>query len=96
MFTKTNLSLLFWAVVIAAVFLAILVPATAADASVAKDRTPVCQYEDGSGQKRCVWHAESMGNGKGRSFIAKHGGTDRAEYIYISHKRAHVLATTSK
>ena len=48
-----------------------------------------CKYEDGSGQRVCVWDAGHMGNGEGRSYIAVHGGTDQAKYIRISEARAY-------
>lgn len=51
----------------------------------------VCRYEDGSGQRVCVWPAGSVGNGVGDSFIAIHGGTDRAKYVYISDEKAYRL-----
>ena len=50
-----------------------------------------CREEDGSGQKFCIWDARARGNGLGKSFIAIHGGTDRAHYIYISHRTAYRL-----
>lgn len=50
-----------------------------------------CKYEDGSSQVRCVWDAQTMGNGHGDSFKVRHGGKDRAVYTYISHHRAQVL-----
>lgn len=65
-------------------------------ASADRDRTPPCKYEDGSGQARCVWDARHMGNGEGRSLLIKRGGTDAAEYIRISHHRAHRLMTTNR
>lgn len=43
-----------------------------------------CEYEDSRG---CVWDARHMGNGYGRSFIARNSGT----IVYIGHKRAHRL-----
>ena len=61
----------------------------------AVDRTPACEAEDGSGQARCVWDAQHMGDGNGHSVLIKHGGTDRAKYIKISHGRAHRLLTTN-
>lgn len=61
----------------------------------AADRTPPCEYEDGSGQARCVWDAKHMGNGKGNSILIKHGGTDKGKIIKISHGRAHRLMTTN-
>lgn len=70
--------------------------ATPAAADAAKDRTPPCRYEDGSGQARCVWDARHMGNGEGRSLLIRRGGTDRAEYIRITHRRAHRLMTTAR
>jgi hypothetical protein len=50
-----------------------------------------CRYEDGSGQRRCVWDARHMGNGEGQSFKVRRGGTDCAVYKRISHRRAHEL-----
>lgn len=44
-----------------------------------------CENEDGPG--RCVWDAEHMGNGEGRSYIVRHNGTIR----YVSHDRAHKM-----
>lgn len=52
---------------------------------------PPCKYEDGSSQRVCVWDARHMGNGHGLSFVARHGGTDRATYRSITHKRAHSM-----
>lgn len=60
------------------------------------DRTPVCQYEDGSGQARCVWDARHNGNGVGRSYVVVHGGRDDAKIRFVSHRRAHRLATTNR
>jgi len=50
-----------------------------------------CRYEDGSGQRVCIWDAGHQGNGEGDSFIAVRGGTDSARYIRISHAKAHRL-----
>ena len=50
-----------------------------------------CHYEDGSGQRVCIWDAGHQGNGVGQSFIAVRGGTDHARYIRISHAKAHRL-----
>jgi hypothetical protein len=55
-------------------------PATAADGGT---RVP-CEYEDSNG---CVWDAVHMGNGGGRSYVAKPDG----RVIYVSHARAHAL-----
>lgn len=66
-------------------------PDTTAPAAVVKAWKP-CKYEDGSGQRRCVWDARHMGNGEGHSVKIIHGGTDSAKYVRISHKRAHQLA----
>lgn len=52
-----------------------------------------CKYEDGSGQRRCLWDARHMGNGSGRSFKIFNGGKDNARIVYISHRRAHHLMT---
>jgi hypothetical protein len=57
-------------------------PAVAADGGT---RVP-CQYEDSNG---CVWDAVHMGNGTGRSYVAKPDG----RVIYVSHARAHYLLT---
>ena len=60
----------------------------------AQQGTPMhdhCRYEDGSGQRVCIWDAGDQGNGVGQSFIAIRGGTDRARYIPISHAKAHRL-----
>lgn len=65
-----------------------------ATADEGRDRTPPCKFEDGSGQVRCVWDARHMGNGQGQSLLIKRGGEDDAEYIRISHRRAHRLMTT--
>ena len=51
-----------------------------------------CKYEDGSGQKRCIWDARHMGNGEGHSLKIINGGEDDARYIRISHRKAHRLA----
>jgi hypothetical protein len=51
----------------------------------------ICRYEDGSGQRVCIWDAGHAGNGVGDSFIAIRGGTDRARYVMISHAKAHRL-----
>lgn len=59
------------------------------------DRTPVCNYEDGSGQGRCVWDARHNGNGAGRSLVIVNGGEDNAAIRYVTHQRAHWLATTN-
>jgi hypothetical protein len=50
-----------------------------------------CRFEDGSGQRVCIWDAGHQGNGEGDSFIAIRGGTDRARYVMISHAKAHRL-----
>lgn len=63
-------------------------PAEAGTADRAHD---YCRFEDGSGQRVCVWDAGHAGNGVGDSFIAINGGTDRARYVYISHRKAHRL-----
>jgi hypothetical protein len=66
----------------------VAIPATAGTADAPHD---ICRYEDGSGQRVCVWDAGHAGNGVGDSFIAINGGTDRARYVYISHRKAHRL-----
>lgn len=48
-----------------------------------------CHYEDGSGQRICIWDGQAMGNGGGMSYIALRGGTKYARYVYISHRRAY-------
>lgn len=58
--------------------------------SVVRDWKP-CTHEDGSGMVRCIWDARHMGNGHGLSFKVRHGGTDRAVYVSMSHRRAHYL-----
>lgn len=50
-----------------------------------------CKYEDGSGQRRCVWDARHMGNGEGHSLIIRKGGTDAVKYVRITHRKAHRL-----
>jgi len=51
-----------------------------------------CQFEDGSGQRRCVWDAKHMGDGQGDSVKIRRGGTDDATYQVITHRRAkHLL-----
>lgn len=51
-----------------------------------------CKHEDGSGQRRCAWDAIHMGNGSGDSVLIRRGGTDRATYTVVRHRRAHRLA----
>lgn len=60
------------------------------------DETPPCEYEDGSGQPRCVWDARHMGNGRGTSWLIIQGGKDNAAYIKITHRRAHRLFSTNR
>ena len=48
-----------------------------------------CAYEDSN---NCVWDARHMGNGTGRSYVAKPDG----RVIYVSHARAHYLLTGEK
>lgn len=43
-----------------------------------------CKHEDSTG---CVWDARHMGNGAGKSFIARRDGT----ITYVTHRRAHRL-----
>ncbi len=50
-----------------------------------------CAWEDGSGQKVCVWDAKHQGNGSGQSLLIVNGGTDRALYLPIRHRLAHRL-----
>lgn len=50
-----------------------------------------CRSEDGSGQRRCIWDARHLGNGRGQSLMIFYGGTDHAIYNPIRHKRAHRL-----
>lgn len=57
--------------------------AISAPANAATDKWQPCEYEDGSGQVRCVWDAGSMGNGVGQSFFKNRRG-----YHDISHARA--------
>lgn len=68
---------------------------TATPAQASPDRTPVCKYEDGSGQARCVWDARHNGNGHGRSYVIVNGGEDNAKIRFVTHRRAHWLATTA-
>jgi len=77
-----------------AIFTALILSTLAPQAQTVEPANNVqaCKWEDGSGQRHCVWDARHMGNGGGRSFIALDGGTDRAVYVYISHKRAHRLS----
>lgn len=68
--------------------------ATAGQVAHSAPATPAhdqCRYEDGSGQRVCIWDAGTQGNGEGDSFIAIRGGTNRARYTYISHARAYRL-----
>jgi hypothetical protein len=62
--------------------LAVSSPAVSADGGT---RVP-CEYEDSNG---CVWDGRHMGNGAGRSYVAKPDG----RVIYVSHARAHYLLT---
>lgn len=55
-----------------------------------------CEYEDGSGQRACVWDGRHMGNGVGSSAVIRHGGTARATVTYVSHRWAHKLASTGR
>jgi hypothetical protein len=72
--------------IIAALIAAFPLTATPSQGAGTHDR---CKEEDGSGQRVCIWDAGSQGNGVGHSFIAFHGGTDQAKYIYISHEKAY-------
>jgi hypothetical protein len=67
---------------LAAAVITVSSPAVAADGGT---RVP-CEYEDSNG---CVWDAVHMGNGGGRSYVAKPDG----RVIYVSHARAHFLLT---
>lgn len=75
------------ALVIAAPAVAILTAGTS-DAASADKAHDVCKFEDGSGQRFCVWPAQSVGNGIGDSFVVVNGGTKRAKFVYISDARA--------
>jgi hypothetical protein len=55
--------------------------------TVGADSLPACKYEDGSGQRACVWDGRHMGNGAGRSYVIRFGNV-----TYVSHRRAHHLA----
>lgn len=72
---------------VAAGLAAVAVSFTAAPAVSADGGTRVpCAYED---SVSCVWDARHMGNGVGRSYVAKPDG----RVIYVSHARAHFLLT---
>lgn len=64
-----------------------------AEANDPQPRLARCKFEDGSGQRQtCVWDAEHMGNGTGRSYLSitpRNGGDD--VIVRISHRRAHRL-----
>ncbi len=49
---------------------------------------PACNYEDGSGQRVCVWQANEAGNRVGHSALIWKGGTDDARARLISHRIA--------
>lgn len=51
-----------------------------------------CQYEDGSGQGRCVWLAPERGNGEGQSYIVRNKG----QIKYVTHSRARRMLDTPK
>lgn len=51
-----------------------------------------CRYDDGSGPLPCVWDARHMGNGQGKSFIARRSKGDDPRIFIIRHRRAHRLA----
>lgn len=77
------------AAAVAAVALAV---APAAAMAVPEPETvPPCRFEDGSGQSVCVWDARHLGNGRGVSYVAIRGGTDRAVYRNVRHSIAHRL-----
>lgn len=50
-----------------------------------------CHYEDGSGQKRCIWDAKHMGNGIGQSGKIINGGEDDMRWVPLTHRKAHHL-----
>lgn len=53
------------------------------------DRTAACATDEPS-VTRCVWDARHQGNGAGRSFV-----TEGEQVRYVTHRRAHWLATTA-
>lgn len=50
-----------------------------------------CRFEDGSGQRVCVWDARHRGNGVGRSVLVIRSGRhlERETVLRISHRDAH-------
>ena len=76
------------ALIAAAILILFFVAIDSADAAPADRNWRECIYEDGSGQRRCIWDAIHMGNGEGDSFISREFGDD---IRYISHRRAHRL-----
>lgn len=76
---------------LAALVTAIFAPAIFSPPADAHAAVPACIYEDGSGQAICVWDAKHMGNGNGKSFIAKNPRFGKETFRYISHKKAHRL-----
>lgn len=63
--------------------------ATAASSPTVRGPKLPCPSDEGSDGQGfpCVWDAEHMGNGHGRSFIVTPAGT----LTYVSHRRAHAL-----
>jgi hypothetical protein len=94
MITDTRKGMIIMRVAIATAALAVAAIGATTTGTHAQGTTPAhdqCRYEDGSGQRVCIWDAGHQGNGAGRSFIAIRGGTDNARYITISHAKAHRL-----
>ena len=44
-----------------------------------------CKYEDGSGQRLCVWDGHHHGNGIGKSFIVRRWGKhlQHERFVYV-------------
>jgi hypothetical protein len=53
---------------------------------------PLCEYEDGSSQRICVWDARHQGNGVGSSALIINGGSENMRVIRLSHRTAHQLS----
>lgn len=74
-------------IIIAAILTAIAVGIpTPANADPLNSKWVPCNYEDGSGQVRCVWVADERGNKEGHSFFINRKGVhfisaDRARHM---------------
>lgn len=58
------------------------------------DLLPLCEYEDGSGQRLCVWDGSGdSGNGVGLSYIVQRWGKGlkKEQFFYIPASAAHAL-----